>query len=92
MITTEANPLMARIRNTKQRMPAILLPGAESIWLQSDVNDALLKGISKPLDQTIMEVFTISRLISNPKVNSNVSEVMKSGVYPKLSQQQLQLF
>jgi len=92
IITTEANPLMARIHNTKQRMPVILLPGTESIWLQTDVNHSLLEEIAKPLDEVYMEAFTIGKLISNPKANSNVVEVTQPMIYPELSQQQLQLF
>lgn len=92
IITTEANPLMARIHNTKQRMPVILLPGTESIWLEKNVNDSLIEEIAKPLDDKFMEAFTIGKLISNPKANSNVPEVRQPVVYPELSHQQLSLF
>ena len=34
IITTEANELMARIHNTKKRMPIILLPESEQDWLK----------------------------------------------------------
>ena len=34
IITTEANPLMAEIHNTKKRMPVILKPEDESKWLE----------------------------------------------------------
>ncbi len=33
MLTTEANPLMAEIHNSKKRMPVILTPQNESLWL-----------------------------------------------------------
>lgn len=33
IVTTEANPLMAEIHNTKKRMPVILPPDYESHWL-----------------------------------------------------------
>lgn len=35
IITTEANDLMARIHNTKKRMPVILNPRHEKLWLES---------------------------------------------------------
>ncbi|WP_428659087.1 SOS response-associated peptidase [Runella sp.] len=92
IITTEANPLMARIHNTKQRMPLILLPGSESIWLQKELDDSALKEIARPLDDSLMEAFTIGRLISNRTADSNVPEVAKPHLYPELSQQQLSLF
>lgn len=34
IITTEANPLMAEIHNTKKRMPVILTPESEKLWLE----------------------------------------------------------
>jgi hypothetical protein len=33
MVTTEANPLMSEIHNTKKRMPVILTPQNEQDWL-----------------------------------------------------------
>lgn len=38
MITTEANPLMAEIHNTKKRMPVILTPQNENDWLNETIN------------------------------------------------------
>jgi putative SOS response-associated peptidase YedK len=92
VVTTEANPLMARIHNTKQRMPVILLPGTESIWLQNNFDKAELKEIANPLDDSLMEAFTVGKLIGNHKTNSNVPEVTQPFIYPELSQQQLSLF
>jgi putative SOS response-associated peptidase YedK len=34
MVTTEANELMAKIHNTKKRMPLILTPENEKAWLE----------------------------------------------------------
>lgn len=46
IMTTEANPLMAEIHNTKKRMPIILTPEHEKLWLQGDTlemdNDRLV--------------------------------------------------
>lgn len=92
IITTEANPLMAKIHNTKQRMPLILLPGTETIWLQNNLSTAALKEIAKPLDDSLMEAFTISRRLSNQRSNPNIPEVLLPVAYPELSQQQLSLF
>mgnify|MGYP001071343727 CR=1 FL=1 len=45
IITTAANTLMSKIHNTKKRMPIILSPDNEQVWLNGDVcilgNDAL---------------------------------------------------
>ncbi|MEI7581800.1 SOS response-associated peptidase [Runella sp.] len=92
IITTEANPLMARIHNTKQRMPLILVPGTEILWLQNNVDKSVLNEMARPLKDDIMEAFTVGRIISNRKLNSNVPEVNQPATYPELSQQQLSLF
>jgi putative SOS response-associated peptidase YedK len=46
LLTTEANELMARIHNSKKRMPVILRPDKEQIWLEQGVlnmwNDNLM--------------------------------------------------
>lgn len=36
IVTTEANPLMAEIHNTKKRMPVILTPSNENLWLNGN--------------------------------------------------------
>jgi putative SOS response-associated peptidase YedK len=36
IMTTEANALMAEIHNNKRRMPIILTPENEKLWLQGD--------------------------------------------------------
>jgi len=43
MITTEANPLMAEIHNTKKRMPVILTPQNENDWLNETINPFTFK-------------------------------------------------
>lgn len=92
IITTDANPLMARIHNTKQRMPVIIPKELEAVWLttQSDAFD--LELFKKPIDDATMETFTIGKSISDPKSQSNVPEVLTRVSYPELSHQQLSLF
>lgn len=52
IITTEANELLAEIHNSRKRMPVILTPEAESLWLKDGKtemwNDNL---IADPVDQ-----------------------------------------
>ena len=43
MVTTEANPLMAEIHNTKKRMPVILTPSTENLWLAGDAINEFAK-------------------------------------------------
>jgi len=43
MVTTEANELMAEIHNTKKRMPLILTPENEKLWLDASVSPDAFK-------------------------------------------------
>ena len=92
VITTEANPLMAQIHNSKCRMPLILQPETERMWLQAALSQQEWQELTKPLDENLMEAFTVARLVGNLKTNSNVLEASKPVFYPELNQQQLGLF
>ena len=52
MITTEANPLMAEIHNTKKRMPVILTPQNENDWLNETINPLAFKASNIHLKAT----------------------------------------
>jgi putative SOS response-associated peptidase YedK len=68
IITTEPNELVASIHN---RMPAILLPDARELWLDTNVRDeqALLHWLTPyPADQ--MTARPVSRLVNDPKHDS----------------------
>ncbi len=77
LITTEANPLMAKIHNLKKRMPVILEPDKEQEWLDTSrpLDDSLK--LLKPLDQNLMRAHTISRLITRKGVDKNTPELIK---------------
>lgn len=60
IITTEANELMAEIHNTKKRMPVVLRPEEEQLWLKGEPFSAYherkeVELIAQPLD--IMPLF-----------------------------------
>ena len=52
MITTEANPQMAEIHNTKKRMPVILTPQNENDWLNETINPLVFKACNINLKAT----------------------------------------
>jgi putative SOS response-associated peptidase YedK len=83
VITTEANELMAKIHNTKKRMPVILARDSEQIWL--DKNPSIVK----PINSDLLEAYTVSPLVSNSMVNRNVPEVLKPFNYDTSNQGQL---
>lgn len=92
VITTRANPLLEKIHNKKKRMPALLRREHERRWLSSDLSKDDINSMLEPIDDSGMEAYTVSKLISYRKEDSNVPEVMKKFEYDELKFQQTSLF
>ncbi len=68
VITTAPNELMKEIHD---RMPVILKPEDEKIWLDPTITDpSFLNQYLKPLDSDLMEAYEVSSLVNSPKNNS----------------------
>jgi putative SOS response-associated peptidase YedK len=68
VITTTPNKLVGDIHD---RMPVILRPEDEKIWLDPSINDTgMLEQLMIPLDEKVMEVYEVSSLVNSPKNNS----------------------
>jgi putative SOS response-associated peptidase YedK len=68
VITTTPNKLVEDIHD---RMPVILRPEDEKIWLDPTIPDTrLLDPLLVPLDENLMEVYEVSPLVNSPKNNS----------------------
>ena len=68
VITTTANELMKDIHD---RMPVILKPEDENIWLNPTIYDPNeLNHLLKPLSEEVMEAYEVSSLVNSPKNNS----------------------
>ena len=80
IITTQANPLLAVIHNTKKRMPVILRPEDERKWL-GDIPLEEAVSLLAPYDEKDMEAHTVSKLITTRGMPTNVPEVMKPFSY-----------
>ena len=80
IITTQANDLLSRIHNTKQRMPVILRPEDEKRWL-SDISLKEALGMLSQYDDKEMEAHTVSKLITTRGVPNNTPEVMSAYRY-----------
>ncbi|MDQ3813240.1 MAG: SOS response-associated peptidase [Armatimonadota bacterium] len=67
IVTTEPNDLMASIHN---RMPAILRPEEESLWLDTSLNDVpdILK-LLKPYPDAELTAHPVSRRVNSPNVD-----------------------
>lgn len=84
IITTDANPMMAKIHNIKRRMPLILPREHEALWLDKNASEGELKEIMKPFPEALMLSNTISRAITESGKDSNTFETIKPYKYPEL--------
>jgi len=65
IITTEANELLIPIHD---RMPVILSPADEDLWLDPDLHDpAPLLGLLKPYPAALMQLRVVSQLVNKPQ-------------------------
>ena len=63
IVTTTPNEVVAPIHD---RMPVILSKGAESLWLDGDVQDgALLSSVLKPYPPRLVEAYEVSSLVNS---------------------------
>ncbi len=90
IITTKANPLLAKIHNKKKRMPVIL--NDEKRWLAEGIGKEEINKMLKPYDQEHMEAYPVRNLITQKGVDDNVPEILKPYEYERLNFQQETLF
>jgi putative SOS response-associated peptidase YedK len=87
ILTTDANPLMARIHNLKQRMPVILTKETEQDWLHKGFDETTIDSFAIPFDESRMLAYTISRRISEK--DSDTPDILKPYTYPEFMQTSL---
>ena len=67
IITTRPNDVLRPIHD---RMPVILPPDLEPLWLDADVKDsAILADILAPYPAELMQAYEVSALVNSPKNN-----------------------
>jgi putative SOS response-associated peptidase YedK len=84
VLTCDANPLMAKIHNSKMRMPVILPKEDENTWIRERLTNQEIVDLMKPLDENHMQAHTISKLITSRDAPSNVEDVQKEFTYQEL--------
>jgi putative SOS response-associated peptidase YedK len=65
IITLPANPLLARIHNVKQRMPAILERDAQTDWLEGDA--AAAQRALRPYPEERLRAWPVGRRVNSPR-------------------------
>lgn len=84
IVTTEANPLMAKIHNVKLRMPLIFDKETMRQWIEPNMSKEQISNLMKPFDETKMEAYTISKLITSRTDNPNQAKVKEPFEYLEL--------
>ena len=84
IVTTEANPLMAKIHNVKLRMPLIFDKETMHQWIEPNISQEQIANLMKPFDETKMEAYTISKLITSRTDNPNQAKVKEPFEYLEL--------
>jgi putative SOS response-associated peptidase YedK len=77
ILTTDANPLMAEIHNSKKRMPLILPAESEVKWLDHRLTRDQIADMMLPYPETGMKAWTISNLITAGGANTNTPDIKK---------------
>jgi len=84
IITCDANALMAKIHNKRQRMPVIFNKTNWVKWIDKDISKEESLTLLKPYNGNDLEAYTISKLITKKDININVPDVLKPFNYPIL--------
>jgi len=83
IVTTDANPMMAEIHNSKKRMPAILGTDKEKKWLDLSLAPGEVLNLLQPFPEKMMKAHTISPLVTSRTANRNTPDVILPYTYHK---------
>jgi len=86
ILTTDANPMMEKIHNSKKRMPVIIPSNEYAHWLDNNLIPKDIQQFFKPFSDSEMAYHTISKHITSRVDNSNVPEVLEPCEYPELKE------
>jgi len=76
IITTDANPLLAEIHNEKKRMPLIIAPQDEDVWLHASNKDDIIK-LMKPYDGELSS-HQVERVTDPKLTDTNHPDIQKA--------------
>ena len=84
ILTTAANALMEKIHNTKKRMPLILSPKDEAMWINPTIEKDTIRSLIKPYQGNDLEAYTISKDASNSRNNRNLPSILDRVNYAEI--------
>ena len=82
IITTAANAFMAVIHNTKFRMPLILTPETESLWISDTADPRAVAIVLQSVPAIPLQAHTVGPLIGMKNRDTNIPDVQQEQVYP----------
>ncbi len=86
LLTTDANPLLAAIHNSKKRMPCLLTPDAEQAWLHEDLTkQQALDLLTDAYPARNMHSYSIGKRITSRSEPTDVAAVLDPVSYPELA-------
>ena len=71
IITTDANPMMEVIHNSKKRMPLILSKSDTKEWINPETDIDVINSLMKPFPESEMDAYQISKTAGNSRVDRN---------------------
>ncbi len=89
IITTNANPLLEKIHNTKKRMPLIIKYEDEKKWLSNSLNVEDIKILLNAYPDELMSAHTVSNNISKRGIDHNSEDTIKRFDYDELKSNDL---
>jgi putative SOS response-associated peptidase YedK len=85
ILTKSASPLFAKIHNLKKRQPVILNDNAMENWLLPDLSQNDIKAlVNSTYPEFKLDVYSVSKDLFSPKVDSNVETIIEKQLYPEL--------
>lgn len=85
IITTPANPLMAKIHNTKFRMPFIMTKKTMMEWINPRLERKEINELMQPLNEDLMEGYTIKKFNPQNQELNNKPAIKLPFQYAQLS-------
>lgn len=87
ILTKEASPLFAKIHNKKNRQPVILDSEMTDNWLSSNLAETEVTDVLKfSYPENLLDVYSISKDLFSPKVDSNTKEILNKKEFTELEQ------
>jgi putative SOS response-associated peptidase YedK len=84
VVTTEANELMAKVHNSRKRMPLILPKEKEKTWLDPEQNETQIKSMMVPYKSEDMKAYPVTNKLSRLGYNTTDQTITEPFEYQKL--------